>query len=272
MTPSLSLPHDRWVEHRQGRLFTRTWTPAPQGPARETAAAPVVLFHDSLGCVALWREFPARLSAATRRTVIAYDRLGYGQSDPRPGRLPLDFMVEEARQVFPLLQAQLGLARFVAFGHSVGGAMAVQVAARLPQACEALITEGAQAFVEDRTRQGIETARTAFQAPGQVARLAKYHGDKAQWVLDAWTGTWLHPDFAAWSLAPVLPRVTSPVLAIHGLNDEYGSARHPELIGRLVGGPAQIELLPRLGHVPHREQPDQVLALLTRFLAPGRLP
>jgi hypothetical protein len=49
-------------------------------------------------------------------------------------------------------------------------------------------------------------------------------------VLDAWTSTWLDPDFASWTLAPTLPRVACPVLAIHGSDDEYGSMRHPEMI------------------------------------------
>ena len=56
--------------------------------------------------------------------------------------------------------------------------------------------------------------------PGQVERLARYHGDKARWVLDAWIGSWLHPGFASWTLAEVLPRVACPVLALHGALDE----------------------------------------------------
>lgn len=49
----------------------------------------------------------------------------------------------------------------------------------------------------------------------------------------AWIGSWLSPDFASWSLLPVLPQVKCPVLVVHGINDEYGSSRHPELIGQL---------------------------------------
>jgi pimeloyl-ACP methyl ester carboxylesterase len=46
----------------------------------------------------------------------------------------------------------------VPFGHSVGGAMAVATAARIPDRCAAVITESAQAFVEDRTVAGIRAA------------------------------------------------------------------------------------------------------------------
>jgi pimeloyl-ACP methyl ester carboxylesterase len=254
--------HDHWVVHPRGRLFARRWSPA--GAA---VAAPVVLLHDSLGCVALWRDFPVELSRATGREVVAYDRLGFGRSDPRNGRPSPGFVAEEASEYFPLLREQLGLREFVAFGHSVGGGMAVHCAAAFPADCRALVTVAAQAFTEERTLEGIRVAKAQFEDPAQMERLAKYHGDKARWVLDAWTGTWLDPAFAAWSLADALPRVACPVLAIHGELDEYGSARQPETIVRLAGGPARAEVLTGAGHVPHREQPARILALVKGFLA-----
>lgn len=251
---------DHWIPHPDGRLFARSWT-----PAAPTGAAPLLLLHDSLGCVALWRDFPAALAAATGRRVLAYDRLGFGRSEARRGPLPLDFIADEAGHVLPLLLAQLEIERCALFGHSVGGGMAVHGAAALGARCEALITESAQAFVEDRTVQGLLAARELFQAPEQMQKLARHHGDKAAWVLQAWLGTWLNPAFAGWSLREVLPRVACPVLALHGADDEYGSPRHPELIGRLAG--ARVELLPGTGHVPHRERPDAVLALVRDWLA-----
>ena len=254
---------DRWVEHPQGRLFTRTWEPAGAAPSR----SPIVMFHDSLGSVELWRAFPAELSAATGRAVIAYDRLGFGKSDARSGLPSLDFVGEEASIYFPALRDQLGLTAFVACGHSVGGGMAVHCAAENAARCEALVTIAAQVFAEDRTLEGIRAAREQFKDPEQVQRVAKYHGEKARWVLDAWIDNWLSPGFASWTVEAVLPRVACPVLAIHGVNDEYGSVRHAELIGRLVSGPARVEILPDTGHVPQRERPELVLGLVREFLA-----
>ena len=252
---------DLRVDTADGRLHVRTWQP----PAA-TSKAPIVLFHDSLGSVRLWRGFPAALCARAGRTVIAYDRLGFGESDPNPHTLTVDFIAHETQAGFEPLRAQLGIARCVLFGHSVGGGMAVNVAAKYPEACVALITESAQAFLEDRTVNGIETARDLFQDPEQVARLAKYHGDKARWVLDAWVGSWLSPAFASWTLESVLPKVTCPVLAIHGIDDEYGSARHPQLIGQLSGGPVRVEVMPDTQHVPHREKEAAVLEMVADFL------
>jgi pimeloyl-ACP methyl ester carboxylesterase len=252
---------DHWVLHPRGRLFARSWSPA--GPA---SGAPLVLLHDSLGCVELWRDLPARLLEATGRRVIAYDRLGFGRSDARAGAMPLDFIADEAKTFFPVVLAQLGIGRFAVFGHSVGGGMAVTCAAEWGDRCETLITVSAQAFVEDRTVQGLLEARAQFEQPGQMERLARYHGDKAPWVLQAWLQTWLSPGFADWSLAEVLPRVACPLLAIHGADDEYGSPRHPGMLIRLAGGPARELLMPETGHMPHRERPAQLVAAVRAAL------
>jgi pimeloyl-ACP methyl ester carboxylesterase len=227
---------------------------------------PIVLFHDSLGCVDLWRSFPARLCDRTGRLVIAYDRLGYGKSDPCQNELSAAFIRQEAEIYFPLLRQQLDFNEFIAFGHSVGGGMAVFCAGNFPESCRSLITESAQACIEERTIQGILDAKREFQKPDQLDRLRKHHGSKAEWILNAWTETWLAPGFANWNLETELLRVKCPVLVIHGSDDEYGSTRQSEMIGRLVSGPAQISILSDCRHVPHREQEETVLHLVTGFL------
>ena len=254
---------DHWITHPAGRMYARDW-PAAGGAVD---GAPLVLLHDSLGSVELWRDFPEQLRDATGRRVIAYDRLGFGRSDARVEPPSVDFIAEEASTWFPRLRAQLGLERFALLGHSVGGGMAVNIAARHPQACTALVTIAAQAFVEERTLEGLRAARASFAEPGQLERLGRYHGDKARWVLSAWLDTWLDPVFAGWSLAPVLPAVRCPLLALHGELDEYGSEAHPASIARLAGGPARMELLAGLGHVPQREQPEEIARRVAEFLA-----
>ncbi len=253
---------DHWLDGRRGRLFVRSWT-----PAQASQPAPLILLHDSLGSVDLWRGLPQALCLASGRQIIAYDRLGFGQSDVHPDRLRLDFIASEADDDFSAVRAQLGIGRFAVFGHSVGGGMAVHCAARYPGDCVALITESAQAFVEERTRQGIEAARQLFTDPAQVERLAKYHGSKARWVLDAWIGSWLHPDFADWSLDAVLPQVRSPALIIHGADDEYGSPRHPQRIAARLGAAAELAILANTRHVPHREDEAAIVRRIADFLS-----
>jgi pimeloyl-ACP methyl ester carboxylesterase len=254
---------DRWVTCGDRRIFVRVWTD-PATPAN--GLAPIVLLHDSLGCVELWRDFPARLAAGTKRTVIAYDRLGFGRSDPRADVLTPTFVADEAETCFAAVREQLGFRKFVVFGHSIGGAMAIHCAVRFPDDCEALVTESTQAFLEETTLAGIRAAKLLFADGEQFGRLEKYHGGKAKWVLDAWTGSWLSPQFASWSLAGVLAKVGAPALAIHGSEDEYGTTRQPRLIAEWSGAAVRVEILPDVHHLPHREQPDQVVRRVCDFL------
>ncbi|MNM36749.1 Proline iminopeptidase [compost metagenome] len=253
-------PSEQWIETPQGRLFAQQWAPLTgQG-------VPIILLHDSLGCVALWRDFPALLAAATGRRVIAYDRLGFGRSDAHPEKLRLGFVEAEARQGFAAVREQLAIDEFIVFGHSVGGGMAVGCAAAFAAHCQGLITESAQAFVEARTLEGIRAAERQFAEPGQLERLARYHGDKAEWVLRAWIDTWLGEDFADWSLDPLLAQIRCPLLSLHGDNDEFGSERHPQRLATLSAGASVMRVLSGCGHVPHREQAPRVLAEVRHFL------
>jgi pimeloyl-ACP methyl ester carboxylesterase len=253
---------DHWVVSDQGRIFVRTWA-----PRQHDNTAPIILFHDSLGCVELWRGFPAALSARTGRAVIAYDRLGFGRSDPHPRGWSVDFVREEAERWFPQLRRQLDIAGFVAMGHSVGGAMAAHCAASFAEDCRALVTMAAQAFVEDRTLAGIQAAEREFAKAGQLDRLKRYHGDKAEWALRAWIDSWHSPAFDISAIQDRLPQVRCPTLVIHGAEDEYGSSLHPQIIGRGVSGRSAVHVLPGCRHLPHREQEEVVLALVADHLS-----
>ncbi len=255
---------DHWVMSRYGKVFVRRWYPEVAVEAADEV--PIILFHDSLGCVELWRDFPARLSAATGKEVIAYDRLGFGRSDPHPGGWSVNFIREEAEHLFPVVLASLDVERFIAFGHSAGGAIAATCAAYYPSHCQALITESAIAFVEDRTLQGVRTAKDEFSRPGQMERLQKYHGDKARWVLDAWIETWLSDAFADWSLKGQLESIKCPLLVIHGEEDEYGSRRHPEQVASLAKGTVEMLILDGCYHFPHLEMTERVINDVSHFL------
>lgn len=252
---------DHFVHLKQGKIFVREWI-----PTINTDKAPILLMHDSLGCVELWRNFPALLSERSGRKVIAYDRFGYGRSDKRLDSLSMNFISEESEVFLPTILDQLHLKNFVIFGHSVGGPMSVICASKFGDACVGLITESAQSFVEDRTLKGITDAKKNFQNLEQIERLKKYHSDKAKWVLDAWTETWLDPRFASWSLENDLPLIKCPLLVIHGDKDEFGSIKHPKMICDFTGGLSKMHILQDCGHVPHREKTEEVLNLVANFL------
>lgn len=254
-----------WIDTTRGRLFAQSWT-----PAHDTDGAPLVLLHDSLGCVAMWRDFPQQLAQATGRTIIAYDRLGFGQSSAHPGQLAVTFIEDEATEGFQAVCQHFGLGPFWVLGHSVGGGMAVACAAAHPHLCKGVITLSAQAFVATETLDGIRAAKQQFESSSKMDRLAIHHAGKAQWVLRAWTDTWLSDGFRSWSLDPQLPKVSCPVLCLHGENDEFGSSQHPERIAQGVAGLSQHHMLKGCGHMPHREHTQEVLAKVYAFIGDAR--
>lgn len=249
-----------WIRTEEGRLFAKRWQPREQ-----IDPGPIVLFHESLGCVDLWRNFPARLAARSRRAVIAYDRLGFGRSDPHPHRLGPHFIEREAQTTLPRLIQALDVERFIVCGHSVGGGMAIEAAAAHPERCRAVVTISAQSFVEQRTISGIEKAKNEFNDASRFGKLARHHGDKAAWVLDAWLDTWLSPVIRTWTLDRALALLRCPVLAIHGDRDEFASVRQAERIAA-GGSPGSLIVMPDTGHAPHRETPHLLVELMADFL------
>ena len=250
---------ERCVAVPGGEVFVKRWV--PEQPA---SAVPWILLHDSLGCVGLWRDFPGQLATTLACPVIAYDRPGFGRSSARHAPPSLRFIEEEAETVFPALRTALGLGPFRLFGHSVGGSMALAIAAN-HEDCLGVVSESAQPCVEQRTLDGIRKAEVRFAQPEEFARLARWHGDNAGWVLRAWIDTWLAPAYADWTLDAVLRRVACPVLAIHGENDEFGSVAFPARIVRQVAGLATELVLAGCGHVPHREMPGAMLRRVAEF-------
>lgn len=248
------------IRTQNGTLFAQCWTPAGQ------TGAPIILLHDSLGCVVLWRTFPEQLASITGRRVIAYDRLGFGQSSSRTDRLAPDFVQTEVLVDFDAVRQHFGVSSHIVLGHSVGGAMAICCAATSPQSCEGLITIAAQGYVDQQILDGIRGAESQFALEGQMQRLEKYHGHKAAWVLRSWVDTWCSETFKHWNLDAWLPKVRCAFLCLHGDHDEYGSTAHPHHLVSRTQGPANLHILSDCGHLPHREQPCAVLERIRAFL------
>lgn len=249
-----------FVDIEGGSLFIKKWTP-------ETLrqSSPIVLMHDSLGCVDLWRDFPEQLASALSCVVIAYDRLGFGRSSVNTHTPGINFVWDEAELYFSHIKKAAQLSTYYLFGHSVGGGMSIGIAA-IDKECLGVITESSQAFVEELTIKGIEEAQSLFKLPRQMERLQKWHGDKASWVLSAWIDVWLSAEFTSWSLESRIGKVTCPVLALHGDKDEYGSNAFPEYIAGKVSGPSTMIILENCGHVPHKEKMEEVINRTRLFL------
>jgi pimeloyl-ACP methyl ester carboxylesterase len=229
-------------------------------------ARPVLVFlHEGLGCTAMWKDFPARLCAATGCEGLAYDRRGYGLSSPLQRMRTIHYLHEYALTELPaVLEALLPGRDYLLIGHSDGGSIALIHGAARPGKLRAVITEAAHVFVEDITLQGIRAARTAY-AEGKLRGLQRYHGEKTDTIFAAWADTWLDPAFAHWNIEYLLPAIDCPVLALQGSGDQYGSAAQLDAIaGRAVQ--ARRRMLPDCGHSPHAEAAEATLEAMQGFI------
>jgi pimeloyl-ACP methyl ester carboxylesterase len=224
----------------------------------------IVMLHEGLGSVAMWKDFPERLAAAARTRVFAYSRQGHGASDPGPERHGVDYMDVEANQVLPVVLGQASAQRPILFGHSDGASIALIYAAMRPGDVSGLILEAPHAFVETRTIDSIAAIKDAFLTTHLDRRLARYHRDPTR-MFWRWNRIWLNPAFRSWSIVERLPQIGCPILVIQGEDDEYGTRAQPEAIARAASGPTSIVMLPDCGHSPHRDQPDAVLQAARDF-------
>lgn len=239
---------------------------ACHGPAPDQAST-LVLLHEGLGSVALWRGIPQRLAEQTGFGVFVYSRQGYGRSDPAYLPRPLDFMTHEAAVVLPALLDVIGFRRGVLLGHSDGATIAaIHAGSVIDHRVRGLILIAPHFFTEEMGLAQIARARAEFEATDMRDRMAKYHANPEA-VFRGWSDVWLHPDFKSWNVAEVIDYFRIPTLAIQGQGDEYGTLAQIEEIETRSYAPVDTLLLDGCGHSPHLERKEEVLTEVATFLA-----
>ena len=234
-------------------------------PATAEGRPTVLLLHEGLGCVAMWRHFPEQLAAATGCRIIVWSRAGYGGSQPWPDARQPDYMHREAQQALPELIAALHVERPLLIGHSDGGSIALIFAGSFPDVPVGVAVLAPHEFVEEVTLAGIRAARQVWQTTDLPKKLTRYHHERTQQVFGDWNDTWLSPAFRDWNIEEYLPRIACPVLAIQGEDDEYATMRQIDVIAERVPG-TQLLKLADCGHTPQRDQEVVVLAALMDFV------
>ncbi len=238
------------------------WVGVAEGPL-------VVFLHEGLGSVSMWRDFPARLCTALGARGLVYSRPAYGRSTPRPAdeRWDPDFMHRQAHELLPALLQALDIdaahERPWLVGHSDGGSIALLHAAAFPQAVGGLVVLAPHILVEDLSVASIEKARTAYETTDLRQRLARHHDepDSAFW---GWNRIWLDARFRAWTIAEEIGTIRCPLLAVQGLDDEYGTLAQIRGIRERVPQTQLLELA-GCGHSPHRDQAERLTDEITRF-------
>jgi pimeloyl-ACP methyl ester carboxylesterase len=229
-------------------------------------AATILMLHEGLGCLALWRDFPARLAAATGWGVFAWSRQGYGHSDPCPLPRPLGYMSDEALRVLPEVLAAIGLRRGILLGHSDGASIAAIYAGSVADhRVRGLVLMAPHFFTEPSGLAAIAAAKEAYRSGDLRARLAKYHAD-VDCAFRGWNDAWLDPAFAAWNITETLVYIRVPVLAIQGEADQYGTRAQISALEDELYSPIDVEMLADCRHAPHLDQPERTLAVVTGFV------
>lgn len=262
INPQAGLLHIEWRSRPIDIEFAWVGLDDGQGPV-------FVFLHEGLGSLSMWKDFPDRLCQTLGVRGFVYSRPGYGQSTPRPKHESWndDFMHQQAREVLPAVLAAAGIDPqkdpLWLFGHSDGGSISLIYAASFPQSVSGVVVLAPHIMVEDLTITSIEEARRAYQVTDLPKKLGRYHQDpdSAFW---GWNDIWLKPSFRDWTIENLLSTITCPVLAVQGIDDQYGTMAQIHGIKDALPNTQLLEL-PECGHSPHRDQADQLISAVTSF-------
>ncbi len=225
---------------------------------------PVVLLHHATATLQNWqKQIP--LLHELGYTTLAYDRHGFGRSDPLPA-WTLDYHEEGVNELIALLDA-LGWDQVALVGHSDGATISLMTAARHPDRVGAIVAEAPHMWIRGLdVASGFDTFRKTVDASPRFHRaMQRVHGPQAQQVLRRWYERWLDPAFRDWDVSADLPRVQCPVLVLHGEHDIFFPYSHSQAIAAQLPS-AVVELIPDAGHVPHRENRPLFERYLRQFL------
>lgn len=208
--------------------------------------------------------------------IIRYDKRGHGLSELSPSALTLDDLVADLDG----LLGRLGISRAIPVGLSVGGLIAQGFAAKRPDLVAGMVLSdtaariGTQDMWNDRMAlietNGLDAIADGvmerwFPAPFRASRPDELAGWKAMLTRT--------PAQGYLDVCKVLRdsdhteqtrRLTLPVMAICGTED---GATPPALVkatAELIDGASYVEI-PAAGHLPCADQPEAVIAAMTRF-------
>lgn len=254
----VSVRHARTVI--AGKTLETKWV----GSAPERART-IVLLHEALGSLALWKDFPERLAERTDSNVLVYSRYGHGHSEALSDKRTIDYVHFEGEVVLPELLKAFNISNPVLLGHSDGASIAITFAGKYRDGASGLILIAPHVFVEDVTVQGVLEAGAAYQTTDLRQKLSRYHRDPDH-VFHAWHKMWIDPKFREWSIEPSLSFIRCPTLLIQGEHDPYGTMAQLEAIRSYVPE-AEILMLANCGHSPQREQREITLQRIAEFIA-----
>jgi len=237
------------------------------GPAPGDAPT-IVMLHEGLGCVSMWRDFPEKVQESTGYGVFVYSRQGYGGSDSCELPRPVDYLEREGESVLPHVLDAIGFQSGVLFGHSDGGTIAgLYLGTHQDHRVRGLIMMAPHFFIEPENLVTIAQIQKAFETDGLRERLTRHHGDNVDCAFWGWSNAWQAMGEVNWDVREAIAYIRVPVLYIQGKDDAYGSVAQAETVEEECYAPVDVEFLANCQHSPHLEQPDKTLSLVSEFVA-----
>ncbi len=250
------------------------------------AGPPLLLLHGFTGSAVEWHaQFPA---FAAVRWVILPDLIGHGASEAPhdPARYTMEYCVADLLAMLD----QLGIERADVLGYSLGGRVALQLAAAAPERIQRLVLESASPGISDPTER-------AARVTSDNALADRIEAEGLQWFADHWAAI---PLFASQASLPAevraaqrerrlaqrphglanslrgmgagrqtalwdaLPQLAVPTLILSGALDQKYVTIGKQMAVALPH--AKHAIIPAAGHTVHLEQPQAFNEIVVRYL------
>jgi pimeloyl-ACP methyl ester carboxylesterase len=234
----------------------------------DPASAPtIVMLHEGLGSLGLWRDTPQRIADLTSHGVFVYSRAGHGGSDLTDLPRPLDYMTIEATEILPEVLNGVGISSAILLGHSDGATIAAIYAGSVEDyRIRGLILMAPHFFTEKMGLEAIERSLEEYKNGDLKDRLSRHHADVENTFM-GWNSAWLDPDFGEWNVSEVIDYLRIPVLAIQGVEDQYGTSAQIDEIESRIYSPLEIVMLEDCKHAPHIDSPELTMQAISEFTA-----
>jgi pimeloyl-ACP methyl ester carboxylesterase len=226
----------------------------------------LVLLHEGLGSIAMWKRVPAQLAQLTGCAVLTYSRYGNGFSQVLEEPRAVSYMHDEALEALPDVLDSFGVQDAVLVGHSDGASIALIYAGEAGARVRAVVAEAPHVFVEELSVRSIAQAKVAYESADLRERLARYH-ENVDRTFYGWNEIWLDPEFRSWNIEQAVRKINVPMLLVQGADDEYGTRAQLDAI-RDDAPASRVDslYLAQCGHAPHRDRADIVLPAIAAFV------
>lgn len=241
---------------------------------------PPLVFSNSLGTdFRIWDQVVARLKDRFR--IIRYDRRGHGLSEATPAPYALSDHIDDLAALLDYLK----IAHAAIVGLSVGGMIAMGLAAKRPDLVTALVLADTAPKIgtEERWNQRIDAVNKAgiaaiaggilelwftpaFRSPGNPD-FAGYYAMLTRTNVAGYVGTCAALRDA--DLTETAKSLRLPVLCLVGDQDGSTPPGLVRAMADMIPG-SQFHIVPGAGHLPNVEQPEAVTSLILSFLSSVR--